>query len=129
MEALDVEQTNIWARSIMSRGNSFDWVLKNRDKRVLTRNARTRVFKQFAADVQPYIEWINLINWEDAIRLAVDTDSFAPDCIHVAAALSHSCDVLVTSDDGLRRTAANEIAVATPQQALSWIRSQPLRSA
>lgn len=132
MEALDVEQESMWARSQIRRGQSVEWLIRNRRERELSPHARGRVassfFKEFVTEVQDYIDWGSLDDegWEEAIRLAMQTDCSAPDSIHVATALLYGCDVLVTWDEGLRRTAAREIPIATPGQVLSSIQSREL---
>lgn len=129
MEALDVEQESMWFRSMIRKGEAVDWLLRNRRRRDLTSRARGKVlgafYKQFVAEAQDYINWLFLddAGWEEAIRLAMQTDSSAPDCIHVATALSHGCDVLVTSDQPLSHTAAGEIEVATPEEVLTWLQT------
>jgi predicted nucleic acid-binding protein len=127
MEALDVEQESMWFRSMIRKGQHLEWLLRNRRRRELTSRARGRAvavfYKQFVAEVQDYVEWLFLDTdgWEEAIRIAMQTDASAPDCIHVATAVSHGCDVLVTSDEPLRRTAAGEIDAATPEEVVSWL--------
>lgn len=130
MEALDAEQEIEWFLSRARQGRSIGSLLRDRrDRRDLNRrelNKATKFFySQFVPEVQKYIQWINLGSdaWEDAMRLAAQTNSTAPDCMHVAAAISRGCDVLVTSDEPLRRTVAGEIEVAAPKEVLSWIQT------
>lgn len=121
MEALDREQENVWARSEIRKGRSFDQVVRKRSERTLTLRVLKKTYERFEERLDERVERFQpeADVWEDAIRLAIETNSFAPDCIHVAAAISCSCDVLVTWDQPLRQTAASEIQVATPDEVLS----------
>lgn len=121
MEALDVEQDNRWAGIEFRRGESFDTIWRRRQERKLAprvhreiRNNVTRALDGLVEQFQP-----NTNMWEDAIRVAIHTASFAPDCIHVAAARSLDCDVLVTRDSQLQHAAADEIQVASPEKLIA----------
>ncbi|MCH8009021.1 MAG: PIN domain-containing protein [Chloroflexi bacterium] len=128
MEALDVEQESIWFRSEIRRGRDVDWLIRRRRDRKLTSQARGRVqgafYRQFVADVQDAVRWhiLDEESWEEAIRLAMETDASAPDCIHLATAKSAACDVLVTSDTQFQNAATGEIETANPEQVLAWLR-------
>ncbi len=123
MEAHDIEQTNRWAKIEMRKGESFDQLLRRYRERAL----RPRTFREVHSELTLALE--GLVEqfqpeagvWEDAIRIAIDTASFAPDCIHVAAARSRECDVLVTRDSQLKKAAADEVAAAPPEEVLAWL--------
>ena len=125
MEALDVAQENRWAGIEMRKGESFDQLVRRRRDRPL----RPRIFREVHRDLTHKLDGIVKLFqpqprvWEDAVRIAIHTSSFAPDCLHVAAARSRRCDILVTRDSQLRRTAAGEIEVATPEEVLSWLQT------
>ncbi len=125
MEALDVQQQEKWARTEMRRGQFFDQLLYKRKDRKLTPRQFKRVYAEIVRELEGKVELFTPKEefWEDSIRIAIDSTSSAPDCIHVAAARAHECDVLVTWDDALKHTAAGEIPVATPGEILSWTRT------
>ena len=130
MEALDAVQEIEWFLSRANQGHSIGSLLRRRrDRRDLSPRELNKVsrdfYSQLVPEIQDYIEWIDLGQdaWEVAMRLATATNSSAPDCIHVAAAISRKCDALVTSDRPLGETAAGEIEVAEPREVLSWLRT------
>ncbi len=125
METLDVQQEDSWARTEMRKGQSFDQLLRGRYERGLSPRMLKSVYAQIRRELYQRVDLFRpeADIWEDAIRIAINTTSFAPDCIHVAAARSYRCDVLVTWDQQLKRTAAGEIPVATPEEILSWTRT------
>ncbi len=124
MEALDVEQMNRWAKIETRKGESFDQLLS----RYRARELRPRTFREVHSKVTLALE--GLVEqfqpeagvWEDAIKIATDTASSAADCIHVAAARSRECDVLVTRDSQLKTAAKDKVAAAHPEELLAWLR-------
>ena len=125
MEALDIEQTNRWASTEMRKGQAFDQLWRGRGERVLAPRVLNSIYKQFVEALDERVELFQPDEsaWEDAIQLAIDTATFAPDCVHVAAALSRRCDVLVTWDQQLRRAAARQMELATPDEVLPRVRA------
>ncbi len=128
METLDAEQDNRWAIREFRRGDSFDTVWKRRQERKLParqhreiQNNVTRALDKWVGQFQPETE-----SWEDAIRVAINTASFAPDCIHIAAARSQKCDILVTRDAQMKTAAGDEIQMALPEELMAQLRNSGL---
>lgn len=128
MEALDVEQMNRWAKIETRKGESFDQLVSRRGERTLRPRVFREVYSKVMENLYDVVDQFELESdvWEEAIRIAVHTASFAADCIHVAAAKSRNCDVLVTRDTQLKKTSADEICVATPVDVLQALQATNL---
>ena len=122
MEALDIEQTNRWAKNEMRKGKTFHQLRRYGDRELPPRVYRD-VHKKMTIVLEDLVELFQPESnmWEDAIRIAIHTASFAPDCIHVAAARSRDCDILVTRDSQLMRAAKDEIMTAEPEHIMKWL--------
>jgi len=129
MEALDVEQENAWFLARVRAGEHIERLLRRRRERDLGKNQLLRVFKRFSValekrGVRESVQWISLgkEETEQAMTLAAETNISAPDCLHVATALQAGCDILVTSDEGLRDAARPHITAVTPEELLKALR-------
>ncbi len=129
MEALDIEQENMWFRNRIRAGEDVDALLRRRRKRdQLSRQAHGRVsnqlYRRFVEEVQDRISWVALDNeaWEQALTLAMSSSIRAPDCLHVATATADGCHLFVTSDEILRELAEEHIRSANPVQVLAAVR-------
>jgi predicted nucleic acid-binding protein len=131
MEALDVEQEHAWFLAKLRAGEHTEKLLRGRYKRDLTKRQLRLASKRFFTTlveraVQDNVRWIALgkQETEQAMTLAAETNISAPDCLHVATALQAGCDVLVTSDDGLRDAARPHIFAVKPEELLAAIRAK-----
>ena len=123
MEALDIEQENMWFRNKIRAGEDVDSLLRRRQKRdPLSPQASGRLFNQmygrFVKEKQDFISWVILDEeaWDEALRLAMTSNIRAPDCIHVAAAVTMNCNMMITSDEILRDLANQHVHTANPIQ-------------
>ncbi len=129
MEALDIEQENMWFRSRIRAGEDVDRLFKRRRKRdPLSPQSLGRLsnqlYRRFVVEVQDFISWVTFEaeGWEQALELAMRSNIRAPDCIHVATALANSSHTLITSDDELRDLARQHIHTANPPELLASLR-------
>lgn len=129
MEALDTEQTKEWLRQGIGAGRDPKSLIHDMRERILPPETLAMVRKDFhtgLAQVEDFIRWRRLDRrgWEEAITLAMTTNIWAPDCIHVATALREGCQVLITSDGFLARVVREKtIASDKPEQVLPALRS------
>jgi len=141
MEAFDIEQENLWFRARIGAGEDADLLLRRRKRRDLARQALGRVsvrlYRKFREDLQDFISWAILDDegWEEALRLAMNTNVRAADCIHVAAALTAKCSLFITSDEALRdlaqeyaNLAGEYVRTASPVQALAVLEKKAART-
>ncbi len=95
----------------------------------MSRRTLTRISNEFqrklVTEVEAFIRWVDLdrVTWEEAMTLAARTNISAPDCLHVAAAVSCKCHILVTSDQALQKLAGEILALADPQAVLSSVKN------
>ena len=121
MEALDVQQTNEWLRQGIEEGRAPKALARGMWDRRLPPDRLTAVRNAFftgLAQVQDLVRSRRLDRrgWEEAISLAMTTNTWAPDCIHWATALREGCQVFVTSDDTLAK-AVRESTMASGEAA------------
>jgi predicted nucleic acid-binding protein len=128
MEALDTVQTKEWLRQGIEEGRDPKALVQGMWDRRLSRDRLAVVGNEFyrgLAQVQNFVRWRRLdrLGWEEAIRLAMTTNVWAPDCIHVATALRQGCNVFLTSDGSLAK-AVKEKTMASdgPEQVLAELR-------
>jgi predicted nucleic acid-binding protein len=133
MEALDVEQEHAWFLTRLQAGEHTERLLARRRRRDLTLDELRDVFRRFMTtlverDLERHIQWIPLTlrgkELDEAMVLAGESNISAPDCLHVATALQAGCDVLVTSDDGLRDAARPHIPAVKPEELLAAIHAK-----
>jgi len=133
MEALDVEQEHAWFLARLQAGQHTEKLLRRRRQRDLTSDELREVFKRFMTtlverDLQGRIQWLPLTRkggeLEEALALAAETNISAPDCLHLATALQAGCDILVTSDEGLKNAARPYIPAVKPEELLAAIRAK-----
>lgn len=131
MEALDVEQEHRWFLTRLRAGEHTERLLRRRRQRDLTKQQLRRVSTAFHTalleqDVQDKVSWLALgaEETEQALTLAETTNISAPDCLHLATALQAGCDILVTSDEGLKNAARPYIAAVTPEELVAAIRAR-----
>lgn len=128
MEALDIEQENMWFGSRIRAGEDAEFLLRRRRRRDLGTHGLGRVsarlYRRFVVEVQDYISWVILQvdGWDESLRLAMSSNINATDCIHVATALMTDCNLFVTSDDPLRELTEEHIRTADPPQLLASLR-------
>lgn len=128
MEALDIEQENMWFRSRIRAGKDAEFLLRRRRRRDLGTHGlgrvSTRLFRRFVVEVQDYISWVILREdgWDESLRLAMSSNINATDCVHVATALTARCNLFVTSDEPLRDLVDQHIRSANPPQLLASLR-------
>lgn len=129
MESLDIEQENEWILKRVREGEGVDRLLRSRRERHLGADDLLKVQRRLSRFIRQHrvFDWVHLDEdgWATAIGLALQTNLTATDCIHVATAHITRCDVLVTSDEPLRRMAEDYIAIALPGQLLTFIGSLP----
>lgn len=128
MEALDIEQENMWFRSRIRAGEDVERLLRRRRERDLSTRAlgrvRNQLYRKFVDEVQDFISWVTLGEeaWEETLGLAMSSNINATDCVHVATALTTDCNLFVTSDEPLGDLADQHICSANPAQLLSLLR-------
>ena len=128
MEALDIEQENMWFRKKIRVGEDVDSLLRRRNKRdPLTPQAIGRVESQlgrFINEVQDFISWVVLdeAGWDETLELAIRNNIRAPDCIHVAAAMTANCNMFITSDEVVGDLAEHYIRTANPIEMIAALR-------
>ncbi|OGO47465.1 MAG: hypothetical protein A2W34_00045 [Chloroflexi bacterium RBG_16_64_32] len=129
MEALDIEQENMWFRSRIRAGEDVDSLFRRRRKRdPLSPQASGRLsnqlYRKFVEEVQDFISWATFEaeGWEQALELAMTSNMRAPDCIHLATALASDCNILITSDTVLRDLAQPYIRSAFPPEMVAGLR-------
>ena len=114
MEAIEERQEVTFARSMIRRGFTLREIRNRVPNRKLTPGQRYRCFRQ----VHQFLESLGqrvIIRpidspefWRESSRLVQSSSMSAPDAIHVVAAISTGCDVMVTGDEQLR----DQIAVS-----------------
>ena len=129
MEALDIEQENMWFRSRIRAGEDVDRLFRRRRKRdTLSPQSLGRLsnqlYRKFVIEVQDFISWVTFDakGWELALELAMTSNIRAPDCIHVATALAAGSNMIITSDEVLRDLAKQHIQAAKPPELLASLR-------
>ncbi|MCH8815327.1 MAG: hypothetical protein IH957_09575 [Chloroflexi bacterium] len=129
MEALDIEQENMWFRNRTRAGEDVDRLMRRRhDRDPLSPQATGRIvnqlFERFVTEEKDLVTWTlpSEEEWEEAISLAINTPIRAPDCIHAASAITNECDVLVTSDRLLKDFDRNRIRGATPRELVAALK-------
>ena len=129
MEALDTQQTKEWLRRGIEAGQDPKSLVRGMSERSLPRESLVVVTNEFhagLAQVHYFVRWRRLDRrgWEEATRLATTTNTWAPDCIHVATALRAGCNVLVTSDTFLAKTVRQKtMASDGPAKVLKELKS------
>ncbi len=129
MEALDIEQENMWFRSRIRAGEDVDRLFRRRRKRDPL-NPRSlgrlsnQLYRKFVVEVQDFISWVNFEEegWEQALDLAMRSNIRAPDCIHLATALVTGSNMFITSDEELRDLARQHIQTAKPAEMIAVLR-------
>ena len=121
MEALDTEQTKEWLRQGIAEGRDPKNLVLGMRERRLPADSLTTVREEFLkglAGVEDFVRWrpLDRRGWEEAMTLAMTTNIWAPDCIHVATALREGCHALVTSD-GFLAKAVRETTIASDEPA------------
>jgi len=129
MEAIDIEQENMWFRSRIRAGEDVDRLLSRRRKRdPLSPQALGRLsnqmYRKFVVEVLDFISWVTFeaAGWEQALELAMTSNIRAPDCIHLATALVTGSNLLITSDEELRDLAKQHIQTAKPPEMIAVLR-------
>jgi predicted nucleic acid-binding protein len=129
LELLDKEQEYSFVWRMLKDGYTFDAILRKRDDRDLDDKELDGCFKKmdrtFSIPYKRYIDFYYLDNngWDKSVELMHKYNLRSNDAIHLATAIMASCDLLVSNDQNLLRSASNIIKVATPENSNEMLES------
>jgi predicted nucleic acid-binding protein len=102
MELLDNEQDDTFLTTSLSKRKEFNEIFRTRFNRELEGAEFEQVRKTINNFLMtyPHIKFVNIDNegWKLALEISSNSNIFAPDAIHLAAAWTNDADLLITSD-------------------------------
>jgi len=121
LELIDKEQEHALIWRMIKDGYSFDEILRKRGIRDLNDKELDGCFNKmdrtFSIPYKKHIDFYYLDNvgWDKAVELMHKFNLRSNDAIHLATAIMAGCDLLVSNDQNLLKSAENVIKVATSE--------------
>jgi len=109
LELIDAEQENIWIKTRIKKGKTFDDIYRKRRPRDLTNTQLLRAFGRIDKNFYNQFVITNIVDvmipngnsWDSILRLLQRSNASTSDVFHIDAALGSNCNIFISNDSDL----------------------------
>lgn len=109
LELIDAEQENIWIKTRINKGVTFDDIFRKRYPRELTKAQLRKAFSKIDRTFyDPFVETkiVDIMipngnSWDSILHLLQRSNTTTNDVFHIDAALGSNCNIFISNDSDL----------------------------